>query len=210
MKKLFTAAALVVCCLFSINVSAQYCDLEFCATYQNVDSGANSYTCLGDQYDCTCFQSARIQGYCSARVQVSSPGSGWILNDQAVNGKYCWVKNPSCPPNLSKEIIDGKELSLAEVFANRESRNVHYGFINEVSRSPNNGRSTSAPARLDACVGYAAVDGFSNGTACRTGCETSTNGYCRAYNYNDGQYVQYAVCKDRCDCVFGDATCNNL
>jgi hypothetical protein len=96
-----------------------------------------------------------------------------------------------------------------------ELTDVFWGYNGATVRSPNNGRATSAHARLDACLNYTDVDTITASgwnLAGEQGCETNcgngnVNEYC---NQNTA-----AVCKDRCACLYqyngvGSLTCNNL
>lgn len=100
----------------------------------------------------------------------------------------------------------------------------YYGWKDTEIRSPNFGRTTSVKARLDACLYFSDVDWIeTNGGSNQSekhatcvgasyGCGASTkNDYCTNTGYNDGVPSVYAaVCKDRCDCLYNQGTCESL
>lgn len=104
-----------------------------------------------------------------------------------------------------------QEAGLSDVFAPNQST-TYWGYMNSTNRSSNNGRTTSAAARLDACLYYTDVDNLGSGYTAWDTCRTSTTLGCLATNKNE--YCQAngaAVCLDRCDCTFtGFGTCDNL
>lgn len=106
--------------------------------------------------------------------------------------------------------------SLAAAMGDGGSREGFWGYIGTTSRSPNNGRTVSAPSRLDACLGYGEVDALGTGSSgwmnCYSKCDSTSNGYCNNTGSNNGSSgVTNAACKDRCDCVVtGFGTCENL
>jgi hypothetical protein len=206
----FIFLALTALCFTPTIAQAQYCDLASCATTINIDGGSNSFYCTGSTSDCTCGPVARMDSWCNVRVQTSSPGAGWYYWDAAVNGKSCWVKNQTCPPNLvDNESIQGSSSELSDVYAPGMTTD-YFGYVNEVNQSPSTGRANSYDAKLDSCVGHNNADTYSDNISCYTGCGGTHNAHCTAYGTNDGVPNTYAaVCKDRCDCKYG-GTCNGL
>jgi hypothetical protein len=125
-----------------------------------------------------------------------------------------------------KEANTDNDQNLDEVFEtgmddSRLYTNTYYGFKDDIPRSPPLGRTTAPVASLDACLDHPDVDTIdaTPGTsadkwaACvgsSIGCgATVKNEYCRATGLNDGVSVSAAVCKDRCDCIYGIGTCGN-
>lgn len=110
---------------------------------------------------------------------------------------------------MQSEATDAELLQQAMSPSLTES---HWGFISTTNRSPNNGRTVAAEAKLDACLGHGSVDyikglaTFQQLNTCRgsSQCGDSIkNQYCTSTTPN-GE----SVCQDRCDCVF-NGTCNS-
>lgn len=135
-------------------------------------------------------------------------------------------RNVSDVVNQWEKAAESKE-NLGKVFSpnfdNSGMRtDVYFGWKDDVIRSPNNGRAQSAAARLDACLFHTDVDAIdaAGGTMADKlnrcygstyGCGTTIkNEYCQATGTNDGvSGVTAAVCKDRCDCLYG-GTCAGI
>lgn len=133
---------------------------------------------------------------------LGSPRLGFYTN-----GKAC------CSYRSAESSAPVEQNNVAEAFDSNFAE-AYWGYVSTIARSPNNGRTQSAPARLDACIGYGEVDGLGTGSSgwmnCYSKCDSSSNGYCNNSGVNDGSTVSSAACKDRCDCVItGFGTCEN-
>lgn len=225
MRKFLLAAV----CAFGAMSAAQNayaiagCDLQSCAVAINIDPGVTGQKCEGYNRFCKA-GGAKGLDYCNWYLTTGSCRTGYILADYHIDGRLFCTESASCAlpsPAAREEILQGTAngSDLAEVFnPNFVDTYGYFGYVNGVNRSGSLGRTTSAPARLDACLGNTNVDalgsGYSAWAAClgnSVGCDTSTkNDYCNATGINDGATTTAAVCKDRCDCVFGYGTCQNL
>jgi len=217
---LFTCCSMII--MFANSANAIYCDMSDCSVSISTDAGFTGKRCE-DTGDCDCsggfggwFATGTSCGVGNCTVGFGFNGAGAL--------KRCCVSG-ACPKGSEAAIeaqekyeILGNRPSLGEVFADEMtsdgSRNVHYGYVDNWNKSPNAGRTTSAAARLDACLYYTDVDAIDalGGTNAQKhaycigstyGCGTSAkNDYCNANGA--------AVCIDRCDCVYGQNTCENL
>ncbi len=127
---------------------------------------------------------------------------------------YCRGTDAEVAAVAKEQIVELKQDNLQSAFLN-DRVETYWGYIGTTARSPNAGRTNSAPARLDACLSHTEVDAFGSGSSdwmnCYSKCDSSTNGYCNNTGMNNGSSVSNAACKDRCDCVItGFGTCENL
>jgi hypothetical protein len=228
MKKLL----LFLCCsgtmlMTSPSHAAFLCNLSGCSTTLNGDAGHTQKKCtaVGGLDGCACLK-ART-GYCANYTTSGSCVSPYTQYDTTLAGQKCCVSNNpgECAPTPIDEPTPSDEVTtattdegLADIFDSQRTTE-YYGYVDGVVRSPNNGRTTSAMARLDACLHYVDVDAITGAdnsekwTNCygSQGCGTTIkNEYCRATGTNNGTSMADAVCKDRCDCVFGFGTCESL
>lgn len=177
-------------------------------------SGGNSaYVVTGNTEPMTCWTYAQYNFGCGY-VDPSSCSPGHDFVDFNIGGETCCFDPYSfCAAGTTQTELSVKsnnQESVREVFANDDQRSYYWGYVNSYSRSPSAGRSNAPKAALDACVGHNNVDAYTDGPACRQACTGSQNGYCNDWGSNGGSYVQAAACQDRCDCTFGDASCEGL
>jgi hypothetical protein len=237
LKGMLTLACCAVMWMAADVASAVNCTLSSCTTNVTVDSGNAGKRCTvvnpgpGSACDCTTTQLG-----CSQTKYVTNTGlgacGGWLNFGTDVSGtkRCCGLYCARTPEQVAEqqaaelELVSQNVEGLEDVFGadiDGTRATEHYGYVNGANRSPNNGRSVSAAARLDACLFYTDVDaiyayasnerlarckGTIGGSFCA---DTNKNEYCNATGMNDGASTPAAVCKDRCDCVFG-GNCENL
>jgi hypothetical protein len=229
MKKILLMSAFTLCLgMLSNNAHATLrCELSGCATTVSGDAGHTSKKCTSTSTSDMCACSRVSQGCDVGIVSAGSTCGTGSLIDTLIDGRKC-CNYGNCVKNLeelqAEETVQAANESngVDEVFEAKmeQNRDVEYfGYIDGVNRSPTNGRTTAPVAKLDACLSHADVDTIdaTPGTASdkwvacvgsTLGCGTTLkNEYCRATGLNDGVSVSAAVCKDRCDCIYGIGTC---
>lgn len=213
MKALFLAICAFGAISFSQNAQAAL-------GADNYGSKGTCDSCTGNCHNCPVFNQ---NNYCETGV-----GGTWVSIGNCTGGggvyaiKYgrntsntqmcCdWVEAFGRSEEEVLAEITQKTERLEEVFSAFQSP-VYWGYYNATSRSPNNGRTTSAAARLDVCLDYSDVDALGTGYTAWDTCKTSTTAGCLAGSKNEYcQANSNAVCLDRCDCMFpGFDTCSNL
>jgi hypothetical protein len=218
MKSLLIACALM---LAGTNAFAWACNLQSCSATINGDTGHTSKKCTASSAACNCVTA--VPSNCDGTIATTCP-AGWTNFGNVMNGQKCCYGNcvkGNEPAPVAEEIQSNDSNQFDKVFdADMENRTTTYfGYVDGVSRSPNAGRANSIQARLDACLHYVDVDAITGAdnsekwTNCygSQGCGTTLkNEYCNATGTNNGTSMAAAVCKDRCDCLFGFGTCESL
>jgi hypothetical protein len=231
MKKVLLVSAFAL--FLSGIASAAPCNLQRCKSTITGDSGHTSKTCdaPGGVDGCACTTASTG---CTNVVIGTIPGGyhllGYLDGTSGIcagNGAGCILKDNKLINPESGEVVEESadqqlvynELSRTFEPAMGERADTYFGYVDGSIRSPNNGRVTSAHARLDACLHYVDVDAITGAdnsekwTNCygSQGCGTTIkNEYCNATTTNNGTSMAAGVCKDRCDCVFGFGTCESL
>jgi hypothetical protein len=203
------------------------CTMTTCGWSINGDAGHTSTKCIatGGVDGCVC---TAVSRNCTVVSTVAAgapcPGGLFYLDDY-LDGRKCCGKGATCmkksdfPSINNEEITTTSEAGINEAFeTNMDGRtNTYYGYVDGISRSPTNGRTSDPVAKLDACLHHPDVDAIDAyvGTAddkhhqcvgASIGCGTTLkNEYCQASGTNDGATVAAAVCKDRCDCIYPGA-----
>ncbi len=216
MKNLVVAALLAAGFLATEQAQALRCEFQNCGTTIAANSGVNAKQCSGTTDACS--PSTTKTDYCTGMYYTtySCPFTKPYHYATKMDGTWFCTESTSCQlptPEDREQLRADADYQLDEAFGDRTD--YHYGYINGASRSPTNGRTVSAPARLDACLGNGEVDALGTGSSgwmnCYSKCDSTANGYCNNSGLNNGSTVTNAPCKDRCDCVItGFGTCENI
>jgi hypothetical protein len=232
MKKILIMTAFALCLIALNNIAnASTCNLQRCVSSVAGDAGHSSTKCVspGGVDGCTCTTAATG---CSNVVIGTIPGGYHLLGYLGVGGTGicagtgggCILKDNKLINPETQEVIEtsaaAEAAGLSQAFVpnmDNSRANTYYGVVDNVNRSPSNGRTSDPMAKLDACLFHTDVTAIDAtvGTAddkhhacvgASIGCGTTLkNEYCQASGTNDGATVSAAVCKDRCDCIYTGA-----
>ncbi len=192
--KVLLLAAMITATFAVQQASAGVCNMSNCQFGITSDSGY-SVGCAYTSYLCNCADIASYKGV-PYRIQFSSPGPSWVNNGNMVGTtNKCWTGDFLAVAN--EHIKSSGNGSIEELFAPAQAT-AYYGYVSTTNRSPNAGRTQSAEARLDVCMGSNdtnAAIATNNATTCGNQyCGSGpVNEYCNANNQ--------AVCRDRCECA---------
>jgi hypothetical protein len=226
--KILLLVAMTATCLFVTTKSYAGCELKGCASGVAADAGVTAQRCYNPiSQVCTAAEGVGLE-YCAASWYPSGSAcpTNYYIYDYRItdNAKLC-VRNWGCTlPIIGDEAfahatVVAADENLEKAFApkNPNMADEYFGYVtvsaSTTNRTGNIGRTTSAKARLDVCLGNTDVDtAISNGVSwcMNTACGTSYNEYCNATGTNDGASTSAAVCKDRCQCTLGSGTCDQL
>lgn len=168
------------------------------ASYDNISLG----TTIGRR-----FNTSRTADSLGCEIVTGSCPTGAVRMGYNPNEYSCC----SYRAMTAEEVVALNTESFAVAFTLDPQTEAYWGYNGASNRSPNGGRTTSYVAKLDVCLGDTIVSGLSGHTACHNACDDSTkNIHCQANWSNNGSTQAAGVCHDRCECIYGDNTCNNL